>query len=594
MFNHNFILMKRSYYRNSNHGGYENKRPFFSKSPDTLVQTKKEPALFFQTMGLSAGRQGDKYEQEADSVADAVTSRSSTTTPILKKEISTIRPGNDLQRRQEDNPVQEKPEIQAMGFNEEEEPEALQMLEEEEPEDVQMMDEEETSITQQIKNTAGKGRQLPQKILAGMGSAFAADFSGVSIHTDKKAAQMSKVLHAQAFTHGNDIYFNSGKYNTDTSAGKHLLAHELTHVVQQGHARREGYRGKPGQVIQGKSSERETTNISPASSGATATTCGKPAKCPPEFCTPYHTSIAAMAVRAAAAPVLLAGIAAKVSPRVVPLWNQYFFGGASPQDLTVRFGTDFMTSLTTADTTAFLMGKLRESVTKNPPALPAGVDTAVIDMSPRLSEAINEIGTDGSKNAMNFNKIGEIPGNIAGGIGTTQLSCPVGARPSPFNDSREVNVKVIVHRNPDGTLTVFPFFNYTVKDTIDLCPGDCGAEIEKIATVPMSRMEASGISGDVPFTVYFPSMPVAPFTLIPSKPVEAKSNGEITASALRIRSKPLLSAKIIGRYLRGEKVDIICRMAGSTVLGNSIWYKTDKGFISGRYVSLKTGTPADC
>jgi hypothetical protein len=86
--------MRRSYYRNSNPGGYENKRPFFSKQPDTLVQTKKEPVPFFQTKGLATGRQGDKYEQEADSVADAVTSRSSTTAPILKKEISTIRPGS--------------------------------------------------------------------------------------------------------------------------------------------------------------------------------------------------------------------------------------------------------------------------------------------------------------------------------------------------------------------------------------------------------------------------------------------------------------------------------------------------------------------
>ena len=38
---------------------------------------------------------------------------------------------------------------------------------------------------------------------------------------------------SQAFTHGQDIYFNSGKYSPDTNEGKSLLAHELTHVVQQ-------------------------------------------------------------------------------------------------------------------------------------------------------------------------------------------------------------------------------------------------------------------------------------------------------------------------------------------------------------------------
>ena len=61
-----------------------------------------------------------------------------------------------------------------------------------------------------------------------------ADFSNVRIHDDSNAAQMSKDLNAQAFTHGNDIYFNSGKYDTSSSAGQHLLAHELTHTVQQG------------------------------------------------------------------------------------------------------------------------------------------------------------------------------------------------------------------------------------------------------------------------------------------------------------------------------------------------------------------------
>jgi hypothetical protein len=66
-----------------------------------------------------------------------------------------------------------------------------------------------------------------------MSDAFGTDFSSVRIHHDSGAAALSKDLNAQAFTHGNDIYFNSGKYDTTTSSGKHLLAHELTHTVQQ-------------------------------------------------------------------------------------------------------------------------------------------------------------------------------------------------------------------------------------------------------------------------------------------------------------------------------------------------------------------------
>lgn len=82
-------------------------------------------------------------------------------------------------------------------------------------------------------NHSGGGKPLPGKILSGMNAAFGTDFSQVSIHTGNEAIQMNKELHARAFTVGKDIYFNIGKYDPETSEGKHLLAHELTHVMQQ-------------------------------------------------------------------------------------------------------------------------------------------------------------------------------------------------------------------------------------------------------------------------------------------------------------------------------------------------------------------------
>ncbi|MDZ7695034.1 MAG: DUF4157 domain-containing protein [Balneolaceae bacterium] len=63
---------------------------------------------------------------------------------------------------------------------------------------------------------------------------FGADFSNVRIHTGSEAAKLSQDINAQAFTHGRDIYFNNEKYNPDSSSGKHLIAHELTHTIQQG------------------------------------------------------------------------------------------------------------------------------------------------------------------------------------------------------------------------------------------------------------------------------------------------------------------------------------------------------------------------
>ena len=67
-----------------------------------------------------------------------------------------------------------------------------------------------------------------------MESGFGVDFSGIRIHTGSSAVMLSKDLGAQAFTHGSDIYFNSGKYDPGSGMGKQLLAHELTHTVQQG------------------------------------------------------------------------------------------------------------------------------------------------------------------------------------------------------------------------------------------------------------------------------------------------------------------------------------------------------------------------
>src|SRR6185437_8617130 len=82
----------------------------------------------------------------------------------------------------------------------------------------------------------GSGATLPSSTREQMESSFGTDFSNVRIHTGSDAVKMSKDLHAQAFTHGNDIYFNSGKYDPASRSGKHLLAHELTHTVQQGKA----------------------------------------------------------------------------------------------------------------------------------------------------------------------------------------------------------------------------------------------------------------------------------------------------------------------------------------------------------------------
>jgi hypothetical protein len=89
------------------------------------------------------------------------------------------------------------------------------------------------SVSNQIQSTKGSGKALPSATKSFMESRLGADFSNVNIHTDNKAANLSQELHAHAFTVGNDIYFNEGKFSPQSSDGKRLLAHELTHVLQQ-------------------------------------------------------------------------------------------------------------------------------------------------------------------------------------------------------------------------------------------------------------------------------------------------------------------------------------------------------------------------
>jgi Domain of unknown function (DUF4157)/Annexin len=92
------------------------------------------------------------------------------------------------------------------------------------------------ALSSRISNSRGNGSQMDGETKTFMESRFGTDFSGVKIHTGNESVQMNRELNAKAFTVGNDIYFNEGQYNTGSESGKHLLAHELTHTVQQNQA----------------------------------------------------------------------------------------------------------------------------------------------------------------------------------------------------------------------------------------------------------------------------------------------------------------------------------------------------------------------
>ena len=92
--------------------------------------------------------------------------------------------------------------------------------------------DDETAST--IHSHRGSGQTLDDGIANKAGAVMGQDFSGVNVHTDNTADNLSRNLGAVAFTTGNDIFFRSGAYNPKSSDGQKLISHELTHVVQQG------------------------------------------------------------------------------------------------------------------------------------------------------------------------------------------------------------------------------------------------------------------------------------------------------------------------------------------------------------------------
>jgi len=88
-------------------------------------------------------------------------------------------------------------------------------------------------VESSIEGARSGGRGLDKGVRASMEPAFGADFSGVRVHADAKSDSLNRSLQARAFTTGQDVFFRSGEYNPGSSGGQELLAHELTHVVQQ-------------------------------------------------------------------------------------------------------------------------------------------------------------------------------------------------------------------------------------------------------------------------------------------------------------------------------------------------------------------------
>jgi outer membrane protein OmpA-like peptidoglycan-associated protein len=167
---------------------------------------------------LKVGQPNDKYEQEADRVADQVMSM----------------PEPFVQRQGE----QEEEEIQTKVLAEQITP-LVQRQPIEEEEVLQTKDaigsthKVTQDIEYRIQSLKGGGQPLPESARSYFEPRFGYNFRNVRLHTNAEAGKISKALNAQALTIGSNILFRNGQYSLETSARGKLMAHELAHVVQQ-------------------------------------------------------------------------------------------------------------------------------------------------------------------------------------------------------------------------------------------------------------------------------------------------------------------------------------------------------------------------
>ncbi|WP_280323445.1 DUF4157 domain-containing protein [Pseudomonas sp. BN102] len=298
-------------------------------------------------------------------------------------------------------------------------------------------------------------------------SAFSHDFSAVRVHTDAAARQSAQDLHAQAYTLGHDVVLGAGAAATTSPADRRLLAHELTHVVQQ-------HRGSSSTVMRSCSDEN--------------------------FCQPYDSQEEIDSSKWWLTNTYMRAEGVETYGTEVKGLYESFLSRSPGDSLDpVIFDSD----------SSYLVSAFKSSWdTKD------DMDAVIEMVGNRLSRAPGWPMRDGDRWGMslanflsademanrpiNYSNPLSIAGHIAGNIGSSDAG----------DDYRKitygnVTLEKTVLMGNTGYVSVELTPRYEVFDAIDFCPGDCGSYAEQWVTIPMSRLEASGAAYDVPFKVRF-------------------------------------------------------------------------------------------
>jgi Domain of unknown function (DUF4157) len=174
---------------------------------------------------LTVGAADDPYEREADRVASQVMQMSATG--------ASAPPPADVSRKPEDDATAQRRTAAQPSTRPAITPLVRRALRQNKNTDQMGSFDAGEDVERQLASNLGGGSPLPARLRSDLEPRFGTDFSNVRVHTGAQADQLNRSMSAQAFTYSNHIYMGAGKYNPGTGAGRHLLAHELTHVVQQ-------------------------------------------------------------------------------------------------------------------------------------------------------------------------------------------------------------------------------------------------------------------------------------------------------------------------------------------------------------------------
>jgi hypothetical protein len=398
---------------------------------------------------LKTSQPGDKYEQEADLVAETV---------MQMREPYAIEVSKAM--------AQTRLDVSSQSFN-----------------DGMMASIERPSIAYDVVHSLGQ--PLDEKTRSFMEPRFGYDFGHVRLHTDERSAKSVSVINAKAFTIGHHIVLGNEQNTLSTIDRRKLLAHELTHTIQQ---------SNDGPAIQ----YNEVSTVTPIWKKCTIK----------DFCLPFASREEAREAHAYMVESFIPMIG-YFGPEVAELWKSYLTRkhGASLKrrvfsDPSSRIVQGFVDSEITNDRQNVLLKKITSAVATSCPELSPN-KSIQFPISKFLSK-------DDLEYPINFNNLMEIPGNIAGGVSESDAGL----------DRRIVSGSATFYRSTDVTgkttgIHVRTNFYFVVQDALDFCPGGAGAKVEQGLTIPLSRLEMTGLflqdeafAYDMPYEVRYSGMPI--------------------------------------------------------------------------------------